>query len=103
MSIQDIKNSLVRSIGAGSVREGDSGGTEKDGLQQIARVERSDRVEISSEGRALAARPEPVKASGEALTPEHVAAIEQRLATRVYLRAELAEEVAARLLNSGDF
>ncbi|RMH11884.1 MAG: hypothetical protein D6701_14385 [Gemmatimonadetes bacterium] len=67
----------------------------KDAAREVTRAERTDRVEISAEGRALAA-------SEGALSPERLVAIRARLENAFYDQPEIAGEVARRILASGD-
>lgn len=61
----------------------------------------SDRVELSPEARALAARLDQA-GEGQELTPERIAALRQRIRDGVYDAPEMADEVARRVLDSGD-
>jgi hypothetical protein len=62
---------------------------------------RADRVEISTEGRLLAARLETDPA-GEPLAPERAAEIRERIDSGIYDTPEVAAVVARRLLASGE-
>ncbi|MBV9774881.1 MAG: flagellar biosynthesis anti-sigma factor FlgM [Gemmatimonadetes bacterium] len=65
-----------------------------------AQAGRTDRIELSPEARALAARlDEP---GAEELTPERIAQLRQRIQDGVYDSPELADAVAQRILESGD-
>ncbi|HEX6037815.1 flagellar biosynthesis anti-sigma factor FlgM [Longimicrobium sp.] len=61
----------------------------------------TDRVELSSEARALAARLDQ-PGEGRELTPERIAELRQRIRDGVYDTPDMAEEVARRVLDSGD-
>ena len=60
-----------------------------------------DRVEISEKGRALAEASVADAAHG-ALSPERLAQINERVEDGTYNTAEVAEEVARRILDAGD-
>ena len=62
--------------------------------------DRSDRVEISDAGRALAAR----EGTGEssALSPERIAELRQRVLDGAYDSLEVVDEVARRILGARD-
>ncbi len=59
---------------------------------------RNDKVQISDAGRALAAR----EGSTTALNPERAAQIRQRVLDGAYNSLGVVDEVARRILNSGD-
>lgn len=59
-----------------------------------------DRVEISDEGRALAAAGKQAK-SGD-LTPERVSELRQRVLSGAYNSVQVVDEVARRMLDRGD-
>jgi anti-sigma28 factor (negative regulator of flagellin synthesis) len=61
---------------------------------------RTDSVQISNAGRALAGTVE--KTSGEGLTPERTAEIRQRILTGAYNSTAIVEQVARRILDQGD-
>lgn len=62
-------------------------------------AERTDRVEISNAGRALAARDGSAEAS---LSPERLAELRQRVLDGAYNSLEVVDEVARRILANGD-
>jgi negative regulator of flagellin synthesis FlgM len=59
---------------------------------------RNDKVQISDAGRALAAR----EGSASSLNPERAAQIRQRVLDGAYNSLGVVDEVARRILNSGD-
>jgi hypothetical protein len=69
--------------------------------QPVAPVERPDRVELSPEARAMAARLDESGGADE-LTPERISELRQRIRDGVYDSPAMADEVARRLLDSGD-
>jgi len=67
-----------------------------------AAASRSDQVQISDAGRALSAQVEGPGGAREALSPERVAKIRQRVLEGAYNSVEVVEEVARRMLQRGD-
>lgn len=67
----------------------------------VAPAASADRVELSPEARALAARLEHA-GEGQDLTPERIAELRSRIREGVYDSPAMAEEVARRVLDSGD-
>lgn len=65
-----------------------------------AQAERADRIELSPEARAMAARLD--EAGAEELTPERIAQLRQRIRDGVYDSPDIADAVAQRILGSGD-
>jgi negative regulator of flagellin synthesis FlgM len=65
-----------------------------------ASADRSDKVQISDAGRALAARDGDTQASG--LTPSRADAIRGRILSGAYDTLDVVDAVARRLLDSGD-
>lgn len=62
--------------------------------------QRDDQVQISDAGRALAAQ--VVAEPGEELAPEQIAAIRKRILAGAYDSLEVIDEVARKMLASGD-
>ena len=100
MTIHDITSGAIRS-GATRDPRSSAGATEGDEVRGVSQVERVDRVEISEKGRALA-EASAASATRGTLSPERLAQINQRVEDRAYDSAEVAEEVARRLLDAGD-
>jgi hypothetical protein len=104
MNIENIGSSRpAQAGGTPAVPEGRERAGRKP-VQEVSRAPAADRVEISEEGRALAAHAE-VAAWLEAeagLSPEKVAGVLRRLREGAYDTPEVAREVARRLLESGD-
>jgi|GEM_PF-3490220 len=67
-------------------------------------VSRADRVEISEEGRLLAARLDQASATtgGEVELPEWIQSIRAKIAEGAYDTPEVIEDVARKLIASGD-
>jgi anti-sigma28 factor (negative regulator of flagellin synthesis) len=61
-----------------------------------------DRIEISSEGRLLAAQFEATRPEAEELAPAQVEAIQQRIASGIYDSSEIVEAVARKIIERGD-
>jgi negative regulator of flagellin synthesis FlgM len=71
-------------------------------VTQTAPASRSDKVQISDAGRALAAQIENRSGARESLSAERVAEIRQRIFEGAYNSVEVVEQVARRMLQSGD-
>jgi len=82
MTINEIGRGLVRSFGTRDASE-----TDRDGAEEPSGRGRADSVGLSTKGLALAARARQIEA---------------RMESGVYDDPALAEEVARRLLDSGD-
>ena len=77
-------------------------GAEGDGPRKVAGPKRPDTVEISEEARILATRtPEEIE-EGEGLSQRRLNQIRQRMTDGFYDLPSTAEEVARRILASGD-
>jgi anti-sigma28 factor (negative regulator of flagellin synthesis) len=61
-----------------------------------------DRVEISTEGRLLAAQLDAPRPGAETMAPERIEAIRERIATGVYDTPEVIESVARKMIERGD-
>lgn len=101
MTINHVLPSQVRASGIQRPKgEGNTKG--KDGSDGVASGGRSDRVEISPEGRILSTQAQSSPDEVEDLSQEQVTLIRQRIQNGTYDSPEVAEEVARQLLNSGD-
>src|SRR5437016_6328840 len=89
-----------RAGGAEKADEISPAGAVKRASGSTSAFERSDRVEISDAGRALAARDGDTPAGG--LDPARAAAIRGRIMSGAYDTLEVVDAVARRLLGSGD-
>ena len=86
------------------LRAADESAAKKAPSQPAAQVERSDKVEISEAARHLAASGglrEASAARGE-LTPERVAEIREKILKGAYNSIEVVDQVARKMLASGD-
>ena len=78
MTINNIGSDSVRREGSKPAEEAKRGDDRQRVAQDVARVERADRIDISVEGRALAA------ASAAGANPERLEQIRERLASGYY-------------------
>lgn len=99
MSIGIVGPDPLRSGDAGLARRADEPEAVKP-LKDVAPDQAADRVEISAQGRAMAELAEEAERLG--MDPRKLALIKQRLVEGVYHNPTLADEVAARILKSGD-
>lgn len=101
MTIHDMASSHLRAGGVLKPKEL-NGSKGKDGPKEVSGTSKADKVEISDEGRALAAGTEAtVRKTGD-LPPERVLEIRQRIESGWYDTPEIAGEVARRIYHSGD-
>ena len=98
MSIHKIGSDLIRPFTPKGTRATEQ---KKDGdaSPRPGRSERADRVGFSAEGLALAAQ---AQGTEKELSPERLADIESKVADGFYHTPEVADEVARRVLASGD-
>jgi negative regulator of flagellin synthesis FlgM len=78
-----------------------SGKTQPAGQARPA-VERADSVQISDAGRAMAERTDAARNTADSLSAERAEDIRQRIQSGVYDSAQVAEQVARRMLDRGD-
>ena len=85
-------------------RSADESAAKKAVAQPVVPVERGDKVEISEAARQLAAggRVQEAAASPSVLTPERVAAIREKILNGAYNSVEVVDQVARKMLASGD-
>ena len=73
---------------------------QKQGVTQpMSPANRGDQVQISDAGRALAAKAEETPG---ALTPERISEIRERIISGAYNSLEIVDQVARKMLASGD-
>lgn len=101
MSIYELGPSLFGPNGPGRVREKEDS-AKKEAASESSQEARGDRVEISNEGRALSSQAGISEATISTLTAERLEEIQQRIDSGTYDTPDMAEEVARRLLISGD-
>ena len=102
MKINGSPYELPRPVGPAASPTGVPGRkeTQPEPAASPSRSTRSDSVEISSAGRALAGAES--SEAGTSLTPERLAELRQRVLEGAYNSVELADQVARRLLERGD-
>ena len=100
MTINHVLPSQVRASGVQRPK-GEENSKGKGASSDATSSGRSDRVEISPEGRVLSAQSESF-VEGTGLTHEQVAEIGQRMDDGTYDSPGVAQEVARQILNSGD-
>ena len=86
-------------------RNADESVAKKATSEAAAKVERGDKVEISDVARQLAASTRGVDGVSTArteLSPERVAAIREKILTGAYNSVEVVDQVARKMLASGD-
>ena len=100
MKINGNPYDLPRPLGPSTGPAGVPGRKESqpDATSAPARPSRSDSVEISSAGRALAG----TETTDGTLTPERLAELRRRVLEGAYDSTEMADQVARRLLDRGD-
>lgn len=104
MNINGIRPEILRSDTARDLKRG---GGESDSKQSVTQpaspAERGDKVQISDAGRALAAQAaEGSNAARGELTPERVSEIRHRILSGAYNSLDVVEQVARKMLASGD-
>jgi anti-sigma28 factor (negative regulator of flagellin synthesis) len=82
--------------------QAESGKRQEQATQAGAQAPRSDRVQISDAGRALAAQAASDVPQSEGLSPERVDQIRQRILSGAYDSVVVVDAVARRMLESGD-
>lgn len=101
MKIYNSSSEILRSEQTREIQR-KAGNREKDVAGQAAgnQAKRNDKVQISDAGRALAAQ-----ANGgarETLTPERIAEVRERILSGAYNSLEVVDQVARKMLSSGD-
>jgi hypothetical protein len=99
MRINEPNPEYLRSEQLKNVRGGAEGGP-KDAPQPTGPVTRTDKVQISDAGRALAAN--SVSEPATELSPERTAEIRQRILHGAYDSLDVVDQVARRMLARGD-
>jgi negative regulator of flagellin synthesis FlgM len=87
-----------------SPRVGGESASKEGAAQPASAVERSDKVQISDAGRRLAAQAGEASAATASpeLTPERIAEFRQKILSGAYNSVEVVEQVARKMLASGD-
>ena len=94
MSINKIGSDLIRPFGPKGARSSSGDSRVGDPVEETSRAPRADRVEISQEGRELAAQ----AGLGEARSAE----IRERIDSGFYNDPQVVDQVARRVFASGD-
>jgi hypothetical protein len=100
MRINESNPEFLRSDQLKGVRGAGAEGGPKDAAQPAAAVTRSDKVQISDAGRALAAKAS--EESPKELSAERATEIRQRILSNAYDSLEMVDQVARRMLARGD-
>ncbi len=101
MTIYDLVPGHLRGGGAVRPKEAE-GAPRRDRVGSIGAPDRADKVEISAEGKALAAQQLQAEERTEGLSPERLEVIRRRMEDGTYDSPQVAEAVARKLLDSGD-
>lgn len=99
MKIYNSSSEILRSDQARELQRAAVNRQKQGAAQPTSGVGRGDQVQISDAGRALAAQAE---ASSGNLTPERISEIRERILSGAYNSLEIVEEVARKMLASGD-
>ena len=99
MKIYGSSSEILRSDQARELQK-TSVNKQKTSAQPASAVGRSDKVSISDAGRALAAQ--ATEGKGKELTPERISEIRERILSGAYNSLEIVEQVARKMLESGD-
>ena len=104
MRISSTGADFIRSEQAGQIQRSSSDDkqTRKVASPTSATVGRSDKVEISESARALAAGTAGVEAPRGDFSPERVALIREKILSGAYNSLEVVDQVARKMLASGD-
>lgn len=97
MRINEMGSEYLRSEQLAQTRNGTEGPA-AEATQPAAPANRADRVEISEAGRALSLH----EGAEAELTPERTAEIRQKILDGAYESLEAVDELARRILTSGD-
>jgi hypothetical protein len=101
MTIHDLAASHLRA--GSSLRPKElNGSKDKDGLEAVSEARGPDKVEISDEARTLAAQADATPEEGNELSEERILLIRRWIDDGFYDLPTTVEEVARRILASGD-
>jgi anti-sigma28 factor (negative regulator of flagellin synthesis) len=101
MAIYELGPRVLGPDGPSRTRDKDDA-AEKKAVTSVRPTERMDRVEISDEARAMATQGGASQRPVSTLSAERLEEIRERIDSGAYDTPEMAEEVARRLLVSGD-
>lgn len=99
MKIYNSSSEILRSDQARELQRSSSN-KGKQGAQPTTPVQRGDQVQISDAGRALAAKAAEGAKGG--LTPERISEVRDRILSGAYNSLEVVDQVARKMLASGD-
>lgn len=102
MTIQPLSGEPVGSKAARRTEEAGRGGEAVAPVSPVVRPESADRVEISAEGQVRAREAGIVGSQVDPLDPRRLDAIRLRMQEGGYDAPGIAEEVARRIMDSGD-
>jgi negative regulator of flagellin synthesis FlgM len=106
MRINSAGAEFIRPTQTAEVQRGaEENAVKKATAQPTAPVERGDKVEISDVARKLAASAkgaDETSSTREAFTPERVAMIREKILSGAYNSVEMVDQVARKMLASGD-
>ena len=100
MKIYSSSSEILRSDQARDLQKSASSREKPVAAQPASPVQRSDKVQISDAGRALAAQATS-SPRGE-LTPERIAEVRERIFSGAYNSLDVVDQVARKMLASGD-
>lgn len=100
MKIYNSSSEILRSDQARELQRSALNRQKQNATQPTSPVQRGDQVQISDAGRALAAQ--AAEESRGELTPERIAEIRERILSGAYNSLEVVDQVARKMLASGD-
>ena len=100
MKIYNSSSEILRSDQARELQRSALNRQKQNATQPSSPVDRGDKVQISDAGRALAAQ--AASDAGGELTPERISEIRDRIMSGAYHSLEIVDQVARKMLESGD-
>jgi negative regulator of flagellin synthesis FlgM len=100
MKIYGNSSEILRSDPAREVQKSANDREKQAAAQPAAPVQRNDKVQISDAGRALAAQ--ATTPGRSELSPERIAEVRERILSGAYNSLDVVEEVARKMLATGD-
>ena len=100
MKIYNSSSEILRSDQTRELQRGSLNREKQNATQPSSPVQRGDKVQISDAGRALAAQ--AAEGSRGELTPERIAQVRERILSGAYNSLEVVDQVARKMLASGD-
>jgi negative regulator of flagellin synthesis FlgM len=102
MRISNSGADFIRSEQAREIQRSTPDGVARQATQPVAPVTRNDKVEISDEARRLARGADAATAPNGSLSPEKIAEFRQKILGGAYDSLEVVDQVARKMLASGD-